>query len=57
MTEMRQMLIDAGVTSIDYAAIADPVTLNVQEQIKLPVVALLAAHVGKTRLIDNVVID
>lgn len=57
MTEMRQMLIDGGVTSIDYAAIADPVTLNVQEQIELPVVALLAAHVGKTRLIDNVVID
>ena len=53
MTEMRQMLIDAGVTSIDYAAIADPDTLEVQEQITLPVVLLLAAHVGKTRLIDN----
>lgn len=57
MTEMRQMLIDAGVTGIDYAAIADPKTLNVQEQIELPVVALLAAHVGKTRLIDNVVVE
>ena len=53
MTEMRQMLIDAGVTSIDYAAITDPDTLEVQEQITLPVVLLLAAHVGKTRLIDN----
>ncbi len=56
VTEMRQMLIDGGVTSVDYAVIADPQTLNTAESISLPVVALIAAHVGKTRLIDNRII-
>ena len=56
IVEMRQMLIDGGVTSIDYAAIADPQTLETPEQVRLPVVAMVAAHVGRTRLIDNRVI-
>ena len=53
MASMRQNLIDAGVTRIDYAAVADPVTLEIPTSIQGPVVILLAAHVGKTRLIDN----
>jgi len=53
VTEMRQMLIDGGVTSVDYAVVADPKTLDTAESISLPVVALIAAHVGTTRLIDN----
>ncbi|MFK7766185.1 MAG: pantoate--beta-alanine ligase [Mariniblastus sp.] len=53
ITEMRQMLIDAGVESIDYATIAHPETLATSDPIELPAVALIAAHVGKTRLIDN----
>lgn len=57
VTEMRQMLIDGGVTSVDYAVVADPQTLNTAEVIELPVVALIAAHVGKTRLIDNRIIE
>jgi len=57
ITEMRQMLIDGGVTSVDYAAIADPETLKTSEFISLPAVALIAAHVGKTRLIDNRIIQ
>ncbi len=56
VTEMRQMLIDGGVTSVDYAVVADPKTLNTAETISLPVVALIAAHVGETRLIDNRII-
>jgi len=56
VTEMRQMLIDGGVTSVDYAVIADGKTLNTAETISLPAVALIAAHVGKTRLIDNRII-
>ena len=56
VTEMRQMLIDGGVTSVDYAVVADPKTLNTAEKISLPVVALIAAHVGETRLIDNRII-
>ena len=57
VTEMRQMLIDAGVDSVDYAVVADAQTLATAEFIELPVVALIAAHVGETRLIDNVVIE
>jgi pantoate--beta-alanine ligase len=50
------MLIDGGVDSIDYAVVADPVTLETADFIDGKVVALIAAHVGETRLIDNLVI-
>ena len=53
ITEMRQQLIDGGVDSIDYAVIANPVSLETCDPIELPAVALIAVHVGKTRLIDN----
>ena len=56
VTEMRQMLIDGGVDGIDYAVVADPKTLETADFIDGKVVALIAAHVGKTRLIDNLVI-
>ena len=56
ITEMRQMLIDGGVDSIDYAIIANPETLETSDPIELPAVALIAVHVGSTRLIDNRVI-
>jgi len=56
MVEMRQRLIDAGVTRVDYAAVADPHSLATMETIQLPVVLLLAATVGTTRLIDNEVV-
>jgi pantoate--beta-alanine ligase len=57
ITEMRQMLIDAGVESIDYAVVANPGTLETVDPIEFPVVALIAAYVGNTRLIDNRVIE
>ena len=57
ITEMRQMLIDGGVDSIDYAIVANPVDLETSDPIHLPVVALIAVHVGKTRLIDNRIIE
>lgn len=57
MAEMRQRLIDAGVDRIDYAVIADPASLQVPSVVDGPVVALIAAHVGSTRLIDNCLID
>jgi pantoate--beta-alanine ligase len=56
ITEMRQMLIDAGVDNIDYAIVADPETLATVDSIDSTVVALIAAYVGETRLIDNRVI-
>ena len=57
MAEMRQMLIDRGIFSIDYAVVADPRTLLACDEVSLPVVALIAAHVGTTRLIDNCLIE
>lgn len=56
VTEMRQMLIDGGVSSIDYAAVVDPLTLESSDPIQLPVALLIAVYVGKTRLIDNCVV-
>ncbi len=57
ITEMRQSLIDSGVTSIDYAVVADPQTLETLDPIQLPCVLLIAAHVGNTRLIDNCIVE
>ncbi len=57
VTEMRQRLIDSGVTSIDYVAVANPDTLETADPIELPVVLLIAVYVGKTRLIDNCIVD
>ena len=57
VADMRQILIDGGVSSIDYAVVANPVTLQSYDQIEFPAVALIAAHVGITRLIDNCLIE
>lgn len=57
MAEMKQSLIDGGVTDIDYAVIANPDTLQVMNEITRPAVLLIAAHVDSTRLIDNRVIE
>ena len=57
ITEMRQQLIDGGVTSIDYVAVVNPNTLENCDPVELPVALLIAAYVGKTRLIDNCVVE
>jgi pantoate--beta-alanine ligase len=43
----------SGVDRIDYATIVDPETLVELNELTGPAVALIAAHVGGTRLIDN----
>ncbi len=57
IVDMRQMLIDGGVDQVDYAVIANPDNLETPDHIDSSVVALLAAYVGKTRLIDNRLIE
>jgi len=52
---MQHVLADA-VDRLDYATIADPETLEEPETIERPVVALIAAVVGTTRLIDNMIL-
>jgi len=50
---MRAVLREAGIERIDYVALADPETLTEKSRIEGPTVALVAAFVGTTRLIDN----
>ncbi|MGE0757948.1 MAG: pantoate--beta-alanine ligase [Pirellulaceae bacterium] len=51
--QMQDVLTEAGIQRIDYAAVADPDTLAHVTTIAGPVVLLIAAFVGQTRLIDN----
>jgi pantoate--beta-alanine ligase len=50
---MRATLEAAGVDRIDYATIVDPDTLAELDRVDGPAIALVAVHIGKTRLIDN----
>lgn len=50
--EIRELLSAANL-AIDYAAIRDPDSLQPVARVERPVVALIAARVGSTRLIDN----
>ncbi|QDS90412.1 Pantoate-beta-alanine ligase [Rosistilla ulvae] len=50
---MLDALAEAKVDTIEYAVIADAITLEPLPTIDRPAVALIAARVGATRLIDN----
>ena len=50
---MLDALAEAKVDTIEYAVIADAITLGPLPTIERPAVALIAARVGATRLIDN----
>lgn len=52
-SRMRDVLYSAGIEHIDYIAIADPETLTELRSIERRAVAMVAARVGRTRLIDN----
>ncbi len=54
---MRAVVEAARPTGIDYVSVVDPVTLQPIERIAGPVLAALAVWFGRTRLIDNVVVD
>ena len=54
---MHSELTAAGIERIDYAAVADAQTLAELNTLDRPAVALVACHVGTTRLIDNTLLD
>ena len=54
LAAMRNKLGAAGITRIDYVALADLDSLAEVSRIEGRAVALVACHVGSTRLIDNV---
>jgi pantoate--beta-alanine ligase len=51
--QMQETLEAAEIVRVDYATIADPETLVEMKRLEGRAVALIAAHVGATRLIDN----
>jgi pantoate--beta-alanine ligase len=53
---IREKILLAEDMSIDYIAIADPVTMQELTAIKTDAVILLAVRLGSTRLIDNVLV-
>lgn len=53
---MQQELATAGIDRIDYVALVDPETLAEVANLSRPTIALVAAHVGRTRLIDNLLL-
>lgn len=54
---MREELTKAPVDSIDYAAIVHPGTMEPIDRVDESAVAIIAARVGSTRLIDNMTIN
>ena len=54
--KMRQVMLAANVDAIDYAVVADRDSLQELDQLDGPAIALVAARVGNTRLIDNAII-
>ena len=50
---LRGVLGQAGISRIEYAQVVHPETLDELDQIGDAAIALIAVHVGKTRLIDN----
>jgi pantoate--beta-alanine ligase len=53
----RAALAGAGFDPIDYVELRDAETLEPMVQLDRPARLLAAAHLGRTRLIDNVVVD
>jgi pantoate--beta-alanine ligase len=54
---MEQMLQQAGIDKIDYVEIADVNSLMPLVTIQQPAIAMIAAHFGSTRLIDNMMLE
>jgi pantoate--beta-alanine ligase len=56
VTAGRAVMDSERSASIDYLAVADPVTLEPVEDATERSIAMVAARIGKTRLIDNVIL-
>jgi len=56
VAQMRKVLANAGIAEVDYASLVDPDTLNDVSTARGRVLVAIAARVGSTRLIDNILI-
>jgi pantoate--beta-alanine ligase len=55
--QMRELIQKQPLADIDYISIADAETLDELDEVKPPALVSLAVKIGKTRLIDNVVVE
>ncbi|MBN1160540.1 MAG: pantoate--beta-alanine ligase [Dehalococcoidales bacterium] len=55
--EMKELIEKEPQANIEYISIADNETLKEIHHIKLPVLVSMAVKIGKTRLIDNIVLE
>lgn len=55
--KMETLISSDPAADIDYIQIVDPDTLEKMDRIILPAVVCIAVKIGKTRLIDNIIID
>ena len=53
---MRQVLATQAAVKVEYVAVAEPATLAPVETVDAETVVALAARVGRTRLIDNIIL-
>ncbi len=54
--QMWELIEGEPLAEIDYVSIADPETLEEMDTVRVPALVSLAVRIGKTRLIDNVVV-
>ena len=55
--QVRELIQQEPLATIDYVSIADPETLEEMDTVRTPALISLAVKIGKTRLIDNVVVE
>ena len=55
--EMLSLINDEPLANVDYISIVDSDNLGAKENIKGSILIALAVYIGKTRLIDNIIID
>jgi pantoate--beta-alanine ligase len=54
---MRRIIDEAGLARVDYISVVDPDSMQPVERIDKPVLVALAVHIGRARLIDNLLVD
>ena len=57
LTAAKKTLADASIKEIDYVALVDKQDLSPVKQVNRNTIAIAAVYVGKTRLIDNVILS
>ena len=55
--KMTEMIQSEKLARLDYVAIVDPENLNTKPTIDRTVLIAIAAHIGRTRLIDNITVE